>query len=233
MRQSAADMRTSLTDGTPCRPGKHAAHVWHKQPWIGGHALPSLCRDPISMASWGQSHTDGYNHCEASPGHNESCNWTAADCRAPGSLQAVQSPSAHSADQILTRLTNTTRNPGLADSPFAPHAGNTVQGQWPHRVLKLHEANQGLGCLACLAKPLAALQAVHSPSAHHADQVRTRLTNATRNPGLANRLVPRLPGEVPSIYRARLLLDTIMQQLSSQQSSALQSQVLPLLSRDM
>ena len=58
-----------------------------------------------------------------------------------------------------------------------------------------------------------------------ADQVRTRLTNATRNPNLVNRLVPRLPGEVPSIYRARLLVDTLTAQMSASQSSAVQAQV--------
>ena len=58
-----------------------------------------------------------------------------------------------------------------------------------------------------------------------ADEARQRLAAFTRNAALANRLVPRLPGEVPNVHRARLLLSALSSMLPAQQAAAVRSQV--------
>lgn len=57
-------------------------------------------------------------------------------------------------------------------------------------------------------------RASHDVCMCHADDVRRRLRLGTGNAALAARLVPRLPGEVPAVQRAQLLISALIRIIS-------------------
>lgn len=61
---------------------------------------------------------------------------------------------------------------------------------------------------------LCQLSVVKAVALMRADDVRRRVREATGNAQLAARLVPRLPGEIPSAQRARLLISALTRIIS-------------------